>query len=72
MRNRYSSTKNEAHLQLRQAAITIANLFMRYKVAPQTKVPVAFFASDQLTSREMTWGMRGFRGQLVTDATKRS
>ena len=40
MCNPYSSTKNEAHLQLRRAAIAIANLFTRYNVAPNTRAPV--------------------------------
>jgi len=68
MCNRYSSTKNEAKLELRKAAIVIANLFTRYNVAPQTPAPVALFAGDQVTSRVMHWGMRGFHGQLVTNA----
>ena len=68
MCNRYSSTRNEAQLQLRKAAIAIANLFTRYNVAPHTLAPVAMFEGNQLTSREMRWGLRGFHGQLVTNA----
>jgi putative SOS response-associated peptidase YedK len=68
MCNRYSSTRNEARLQLRKAALAIANLFTRYNVAPQTLAPVVTLEGDQLTSREMRWGLRGFHGQLVTNA----
>jgi putative SOS response-associated peptidase YedK len=63
-----AAQKNEAHLQLRKAAIAIANLFTRYNIAPQTRAPIVSLSDDKLTSREMRWGMRGFHGQLVTNA----
>jgi putative SOS response-associated peptidase YedK len=68
MCNRYSSTKNEAHLQLRRAAIAIANLFTRYNVAPNTPAPVVALNGDSLVSREMGWGVRGYDGRLLTNA----
>ena len=68
MCNRYSSTKNEARLELRKAAIAIANLFARYNVAPQTPAPVVMFDSEALVSREMGWGVRGYDGRLLTNA----
>jgi putative SOS response-associated peptidase YedK len=72
MCNRYSSTKNEAHLQLRRAAIAVANLFTRYNVAPNTPAPVVTLNGDSLVSREMGWGVRGYDGRLLTNAKSES
>lgn len=67
MCNRYSSTKNDAKLQLRRTAIVLANLMVRYNIAPQNRAPVVIAQGEQLVSREMTWGLRGFEGRLVTN-----
>jgi putative SOS response-associated peptidase YedK len=72
MCNRYSSTKNEAHLQLRRAAIAIANLFTRYNVAPNTPAPIVTLNGESLVSREMGWGVRGFDGRLLMNAKSES
>jgi len=72
MCNRYSSTKNEAHLQLRRAAITVANLFTRYNVVPNTPAPVVALNGESLLSREMGWGVRGYDGRLLTNAKSES
>ena len=72
MCNRYSSTKNEAHLQLRRAAIALANLFTRYNVAPNTPAPVVTLNGESLVSREMGWGVRGYDGRLLTNAKSES
>lgn len=68
MCNRYSSTKNDAKLQLRRTAIALANLMVRYNIAPQNRAPVVTMHEEQLVSREMTWGLRGFENRLVTNA----
>lgn len=67
MCNRYSSTKNDAKLQLRRTAIALANLMVRYNIAPQNRVPVVALQGERLVSREMTWGMQGFENRLVTN-----
>lgn len=72
MCNRYSSTKNEARLKFRNAAIAIENLFTRYNVAPNTPAPVVALNGESLVSREMGWGVRGYDGRLLTNAKSES
>jgi putative SOS response-associated peptidase YedK len=70
--NRYSSTKNEAKLQLKRAAIALATLFVRYNIAPTSLGPVVTMREGQLIEQTMRWGVRGYDRRLLTNAKSES
>ena len=64
MCNRYSSTKNEARLNLRIGALQLA-LTPRYNIAPTQTAPVVLMEDGRPLLRELRWGWQSPHGPVT-------
>lgn len=64
MCNRYSSTKNEASLNLRNAVHQFM-LAVRYNIAPTQRAPVVLIESEKPVMRDLVWGWRSANGPVM-------